>query len=725
MSCNTCYPTGSTSGACGTDPCFTEKIGSNFIVYQGPSLPCTGINTCDNLTLALQKIDNFICNPPGLEIYAENGLTKVGNTIILGGPLIQQTVITTSFAYTLALVGLVDDTSPDYFVTQRTDGVLTRTSLSAMTTAILAQITVNNGLTKTGNLIQLGGVLILPDTNIITNSSTNTLSVTGLDQDKNPDFILTETTAGIVRKISLADLNSVLGTPITANNGLTKTANNIQLGGALIKNTTIDTDVYSLVVSSDDGAKYSTATFNVSANILQNGDDIAVSPSGSYTRTITFKSSASTWLTNFTSTAYNAQANWEAAHPWVVMDSAHNFQVVDYVHAVNRSSAFLAHYYDERVNNSNWQDTWYSLAGYTADTGLPALSAGDYFTIADYDPADDFSMAAASVYSGTMNTTGCVFISNGVAPTWTLSRIDGDFPVIDFEATSAFVITRNISGIGRVNTRAKVFLGEHDYVSIGSNAVPSQKWGTAIGLNNNVLGGGYYGFAAGVANTLSAGSSSYAIGETNTVASGGSGALGVSVNNQGYHSHGIGYDIEIASGNTGSFHVGQFNNILAVDYSDELGTTTYPAFSVGNGTQSGSNPAEPLNAFHVMKSGFVKSKEGYDARSGQRGVLPPQWSEFGWIDVGGQTFDAGAKYIINQYESGDVFSNLVDKALWGQVDTKGFVFIANSNINPTNWLNGSEIIKVGRPTSPELGEMGFNLNFNKMEYWNGANWIQF
>jgi hypothetical protein len=359
MSCNSCYPTGNTSGSCGTDPCFTEKIGSNFIVYQGPSLPCTGINTCDNLTLALQKIDNFICNPPGLEIYAENGLTKVGNTIVLGGPLIEQTVITTSFAYTLSLVGLVDDVSPDYFVTQRTDGVLTRTSLSAAATVIISAITVNNGLTKTGNLIQLGGPLIQPT--IVTTDSTNTLSLAGLTTVSSPNFIISET-GGVITKTAYGSL-----LPITANNGLTKTGNNIQLGGTLIKNTTVNTDIYSLVASSSNGSKYCSATFNISANILQTGDDPTAVPTGSYTRTITFKSSAATWLTNYASTAYNAQANWEAAHPWVTMDASHNFQITDHVHAVNRSSAFIGRYYDERVNNSNWDDTWIS----TGSSGWP------------------------------------------------------------------------------------------------------------------------------------------------------------------------------------------------------------------------------------------------------------------------------------------------------------------------------------------------------------------
>ena len=247
----------------------------------------------------------------------------------------------------------------------------------------------------------------------------------------------------------------------------------------------------------------------------------------------------------------------------------------------------------------------------------------------------------------------------------------------------------------------------------------------AIGRANTVTGAGQNGFAAGVANTLSAGSSSYAIGETNQVTTGGSGALGITNIVNGTHSHSIGYDLRVPVGNIGTLQAGQFNNINAVDYNFEFATASFPIFSVGNGTQSGINPAERLNAFHVMKSGFIKSRDGHDSRAGQRGVLPPQWSDTGWVDTSGQTFDAGAKYIITQFETGDDFSNLVDRILWGQSNTTGFTFIAGPGTNPTTWTNGSQVVNVGRPVSPEPGEMGYNLDADQMEYWNGTTWIQF
>lgn len=52
---------------CGaTDPCGctdprNDLKGSDEVKYTGPTLPCTNIETCDTLTVALQKIDEKIC----------------------------------------------------------------------------------------------------------------------------------------------------------------------------------------------------------------------------------------------------------------------------------------------------------------------------------------------------------------------------------------------------------------------------------------------------------------------------------------------------------------------------------------------------------------------------------------------------------------------------------------------------------------------------------------
>jgi len=42
--------------------CIAKPIDSIRIIYDGPNLPCTGVRTCDDITLALQKIDVQICS---------------------------------------------------------------------------------------------------------------------------------------------------------------------------------------------------------------------------------------------------------------------------------------------------------------------------------------------------------------------------------------------------------------------------------------------------------------------------------------------------------------------------------------------------------------------------------------------------------------------------------------------------------------------------------------
>lgn len=46
----------------GCDPYANRIIDSEFVEYSGDNLPCTGIQTCDSLTVALQKIDEKICS---------------------------------------------------------------------------------------------------------------------------------------------------------------------------------------------------------------------------------------------------------------------------------------------------------------------------------------------------------------------------------------------------------------------------------------------------------------------------------------------------------------------------------------------------------------------------------------------------------------------------------------------------------------------------------------
>jgi hypothetical protein len=45
----------------GMGPCTIPCVDAQYIIYEGPNLPCTGINTSTNLQVALEKIDEKVC----------------------------------------------------------------------------------------------------------------------------------------------------------------------------------------------------------------------------------------------------------------------------------------------------------------------------------------------------------------------------------------------------------------------------------------------------------------------------------------------------------------------------------------------------------------------------------------------------------------------------------------------------------------------------------------
>ncbi len=64
------YPRG-----CGIDPCYTHKTGTDLVFYNGANLPCVGVDTCDSVTLALQKIDQKLC-PDALALAVLGSITN-------------------------------------------------------------------------------------------------------------------------------------------------------------------------------------------------------------------------------------------------------------------------------------------------------------------------------------------------------------------------------------------------------------------------------------------------------------------------------------------------------------------------------------------------------------------------------------------------------------------------------------------------------------------------
>lgn len=44
------------------DPCANVVVDAERVEYSGPNLSCIGVETCDTLEVALQKIDDKICS---------------------------------------------------------------------------------------------------------------------------------------------------------------------------------------------------------------------------------------------------------------------------------------------------------------------------------------------------------------------------------------------------------------------------------------------------------------------------------------------------------------------------------------------------------------------------------------------------------------------------------------------------------------------------------------
>ena len=147
MSCqpgSPCYnSTTNTSG----DPCNpNNSVSCETVVYNGPALPTTGIDTCTNLCEALQLIDNTIStiiNNTANLITASNGLTKVSNDIRLGGNLTQTTLINTG-VFDLILGGIDTGSSSDDLLVITSGGIVRRVSQTSLAPTI--GITPNTGL---------------------------------------------------------------------------------------------------------------------------------------------------------------------------------------------------------------------------------------------------------------------------------------------------------------------------------------------------------------------------------------------------------------------------------------------------------------------------------------------------------------------------------------------------------------------------------------------------
>jgi hypothetical protein len=133
---------------------------------------------------------------------ANNGLTKVGQTVQLGGALNQQTTIATTAANFLAITGLVPgDTGTDSLLVVSPTGQVKSVSAADLIDAL----NYTNGLTKTGNDVKLGGALTEPTT--ITTDATNVLKIAGLQSGNiSTDSLVVSSADGTLKRVSASSI---------------------------------------------------------------------------------------------------------------------------------------------------------------------------------------------------------------------------------------------------------------------------------------------------------------------------------------------------------------------------------------------------------------------------------------------------------------------------------------------------------------------------------------
>lgn len=131
---------------------------------------------------------------------ASNGLTKTGQTVKLGGTLSDgATTIVTSASNLLQISGLQSGSNmtDSVMVVDPSNGTLKWISASTLFDAL----TFENGLTKTGNTVRLGGSLNQPTT--ITTDATNVLKIDGLQSgDASSDSLVVATSDGTLKRVT-------------------------------------------------------------------------------------------------------------------------------------------------------------------------------------------------------------------------------------------------------------------------------------------------------------------------------------------------------------------------------------------------------------------------------------------------------------------------------------------------------------------------------------------
>lgn len=326
-----------------------------------------------------------------------------------------------------------------------------------------------NGLSSAGGIVNLGGNLTQATT--INTSSTNTLTIGGLQTATTPTHYVSANSNGTLTLSTVSSLtttvqNAVISA-ISATNGLTKTGSNIKLGGTLIENTSIPLgDNFLTIFNNTNAVSRSESTFRQASVSFDTFDTVVGTPNiptndGSRSRIISTKASNAMWTTNYLynsthNPAYRAWENWLVDHPWIVTKYAGvyplgvPFQILDNLQSTSRDSAIQAHYFDERVGNSAWSDTWANpTLPNSFGSIFPGWTPGDVYTLRTLNGIDDFTGIVATTISGTPYTSGWVFeYTSGGPALWVTSIVDGDFPIVERDPRTSLIVTSEGSDPG-------------------------------------------------------------------------------------------------------------------------------------------------------------------------------------------------------------------------------------------------------------------------------------
>lgn len=218
---------------------------------------------------------------------AGNGLTKQGDSIILGGTLSSTTTIATSASNFFRITGLQSGSTSDSIMTVNpATGQLRVISVSSLLTRNFAI----NGLNRNGDTTKLGGNLTENTTittngrNLTVDATSGSFRVSGIGSGSVSDSVLVaDPTTGQVRRVSASTfLNNVRTT-----NGVSKSGDTILLGGTLNRPTTITTSATNTLsipglqtgsISSDSIVVADNSTGQLkrvsSTSLLQSGDAV-------------------------------------------------------------------------------------------------------------------------------------------------------------------------------------------------------------------------------------------------------------------------------------------------------------------------------------------------------------------------------------------------------------------------------------------------------------------